>query len=608
VSFTFSSPNGYYWANGTGVTLTTNGGTFNLTVGYLHLSYATWNQNGDALFNAPSIYGLHFDGDSVWNQYGNLEVANAQSTNNPYGIFGSTGTWKQWGNVTFSPQDLYYGIFLDYGCNWKQMGLVTFTNATTSKDIAVYGTLWTQLANVMVTSKASYQIDVEYGSWASYGSTSITSYGQTAIYIFAITWNCYGSLTITSNSQHGDGVVQFYTSIINQYGPLILNASSANGVYAGYSGFWNQYGSASIKSNDACIFIEDYEFTWNQFGSATLTPTNALYGVYWYTGTWNQQGDLTINSPPPIDGTPGYCSKYAIYFGGFTEWIQNGSTTITGSYCDCGIYSYQYNNWEQNGIVMLMVSPSTTGIHFLEYSTWEQNGQVNIDATASEATAISLQYYSVWNSNNNTNITLSASSTLGVNISTSSWDLQYSPVFTGPFQGDKAQCSGNGFILGMPMSITVNNTDPTSPCQITYLPELTIGQPQVVSTNGKTAIFSINASLSTASATAFTADATLRGSLAFLVHTNSNGFQFKAGTTVATLYGNSTFTNAVYYCGGSVSLSVQPSENYVIGMANTVMLSFSEVVPSSATKITSTAASMLMQVLASFFWKSVVSQ
>lgn len=249
---------------------------------------------------------------------------------------------------------------------------------------------------------------------------------------------------------------------------------------------------------------------------------------------------------------------------------------------------------------MLMVSPLTIGIYLYKYSTWEQNGQLNIDATASGATAIYLGY-SVWNSNNNTNIALSANSTSGVIVSGATWNLQYSPVFSGPFQGSKAQCSSSGSILGMPTNITVNNTNPASPCKITYLPELTIGQPKVMSTKGRTSTFSINATLSTASATAFTAKATVSGSLALLVHTNSNGFQFTPGTTVATLYGTSNFTDAVYYCGGSASLSVQPSENYIIGMANTVTLSFPEVMPSSASKITSTVASLLMQVLASFF-------
>jgi len=448
----------------------------------------------------------------------------------------------------------------------------------------------------MVTSTASNLLGLEYASLTSYGSTSITSYGETAIYLYAITWNLYGSLTITSHYEGGTGV-EFYTSIMNQYGPLTVNASY--GVYAGYSGFWNQYGSASSMSNYACVYMAGDEFTWNQFGSATFTPTDASYGAYWETGTWNQQGDLTINSPASTDGTPGVCSDYAIYFDEYTEWIQNGSATITGSYCDYGIYPH-YTNWEQNGLVMLMVSPHTTGIYLYDYSTWEQNGQLNIDATASGATAIYLTN-SLWNSNNNTNIALSTNSESGVIVSGATWNLQYSPVFSGPFQGSKAQCSSSGSILGMPTNITVNNTNPASPCEITYLPELTIGQPKVMSTNGRTSTFSINATLSTASATAFTAKATVSGSLALLVHTNSNGFQFTPGTTVATLYGTSNFTDAVYYCGGSASLSVQPSENYIIGMANTVTLSFPEVMPSSASKITSTVASLLMQVLASFF-------
>jgi len=134
-------------------------------------------------------------------------------------------------------------------------------------------------------------------------------------------------LTITTHYKGGYGV-QFYTSIMNQYSPLMVNATSY-GVYAGYSSFWNQYSSASIMSNYACVYIAGKEFTWNQFGSATL----------WETGTWNQQGNLTINSPASTDGTPGVCSDYAIYFYMDTEWIQNGSATIMGSYCDYGIYS-----------------------------------------------------------------------------------------------------------------------------------------------------------------------------------------------------------------------------------------------------------------------------
>jgi len=115
----------------------------------------------------------------------------------------------------------------------------------------------------------------------------------------------------------------------------------------------------------------------------------------------------------------------------------------------------------------------------------------------------------VWNLNNSTFITLNNNSKLGVYASSySGWNLQYSPVFSGGIQGYIIQCNLYSIISGLPIDTSVN-TYSSYPCKMTYLPELTISQPQLMlfSSNGKTANFNSMATLSQPAALAFTAGA-----------------------------------------------------------------------------------------------------
>jgi len=603
VSITFDTYRGYYWANGA-LTLVTNGDTLNITTGHIGVKNgAVWNQNGDFLSYAPGVGGVNLQENSVWNQYGNYSLEGIASGFQPNGIYCSLSTWNQYGDVKLGVANQSRGIFLKSDCKWVQQGSVTINNTSTDEEITVYNSVWLQKGDVtIVASTASYQIDVEYGTWASYGSVSATGNesGFSVVYIYAITWNLYGSLTITNIAEGATGVY-IDLSILNQYGELTVSASS--GVFMNDPGIWNQYGSASIVSNNYCVQMNSgYGFAWNQFGSANLTVIDADEAVYISYGLWNQQGDTTIDSPS--EGSSNYHSTYAIYINYFSEWIQNGSVTITGSYSSTLIYLGGSDaTWQQSGTVTLMTSPNTYGIYF-NNAFWQQNGEVYIDASATGSTAVYVYEMTVWNSNNNTFITLSNSSKSGVYVSRDSgWNLQYSPVFSGGIQSYIIQCNLNSIISGLPIGTSVN-TDSSSPCEITYLPELTIGQPQLMSfsSNGKTANFNVMATLSRPAALAFTAGALVSGSFAPLVGTSGKGFSFAAGATTATLNGNATFTNAVYYCGGSASLTVQPSgQYYVIGANNTFALSFPESTPSSAGKLvaaTAAVASVVTRALA----------
>jgi hypothetical protein len=412
--------------------------------------------------------------------------------------------------------------------------------------------------------------------------------------LYYTVWNVYGSVSLvnTYNSQYG----LYFNEInsVNQYSSMTINAYYA--VYINDPLIWNQYGNLSISSTYAAIYCSGpATVEWKQFGSVSITITNGYYGIYLEEITWVQLGDVTINSPSP----GGVSTRYGIYSSTYVEWIQNGTVTITGSYSnnDGVLYLSDETSWLQTGMVNVTASENTYGI-YVYYSDWQQDGEVYVDASPAGATGIYLEETS-WVSNNNSYITLSNQSAVGIYVySDSVWSTGYIPIFTGGSPGNLVQCSSDSTIASLPTALGADNTDGT--CEITYLPELTIGQPQVVSysSGGKTANFNVVATLSQPAPVAFTAGAVVSGSLASLVGLSGNGFSFAAGATTATLYGNATFTDTVFYCGGSASLTVAPSDQYyVIGPNNTFALTFPQSTPSSANKL---VASLATRALAFF--------
>jgi len=116
-----------------------------------------------------------------------------------------------------------------------------------------------------------------------------------------------------------------------------------------------------------------------------------------------------------------------------------------------------------------------------------------------------------------------------------------------------------------------------SSCLITVLPVLNFEQTQVavMRTNSHWTNFSIASALNGPAASAFTAQLTMNSTLAGLVTLDAPQFASGAMTGVLHLEALHFLPVEAACSGGTVSITLNPSDNYLVGVNNTITISFS---------------------------------